>query len=610
MENTPAHVNADRIANVERADRPAGFDPFTLEALSSRAVSIADEMAATLIRTAFSTIIRVNYDFACGIFDADGHLLAQASHCAPGQLGSMPSVMHDFLAVYPAAALAEGDVLVTNDPWIGSGHSPDIYLATPIFLGDRLVGFACNSAHHMDVGGSMRSDTHDVLEEGLLIPVGKLYLAGQENDHLMRLIRRNVRLPEKTMGDLRAQLAANFVGATRVRQLIEEYQLDGLRALAQAITDQTESAMRSALHGVPNGTYRCVYPLEERGRAGEPLEVRLALTIQDGEATVDFTGTSDQIDRPINSVLNYTRSYAVVGLKMAVAPELPYNAGIQRPVRMVVPEANLLNAKFPAPVWWRTNIGQLIPEVIFTALAQAVPARVIAGCGSVPMWLYFFRGYRADGRWFHEGSHAMGGLGARFARDGLSTVAFPLNLADTPSEVMESETGLILVESRAFTPDSGGPGTYRGGLGQRVTLRVLDGIQSTLLFNVSRGRYEQGPVGLLGGSDGSRGGVYVNDQLLPFDQPDVELAAGDRVTLQLPGGGGTHDPFARDLEALERDVRLGYVTPEGAARDYGVVVDPAMQAVDRAATTRLRRSHDAAAGNEQDDRIGETRRRA
>jgi N-methylhydantoinase B len=570
------------------------FDPFTLEVLWTRAIAIADEMAATLTRTAYSTIIRVNLDFACGIFDRRGELIAQATHCAPGQLGAMPTVMYEFLKIYPSDALESGDVLITNDPWIGAGHSPDIYVATPIFVEDRLVGFACNSAHHMDVGGSLRSDTRDVLEEGLLIPVCKLYEAGRENDMLMRLIRRNVRLPEKTMGDMRAQLAANYIAAERILQLLEEYQLEGLEDLADAIAAQTEASMRTAIQQIPDGTYSLVYPIEERSRYGESLEIRVAITVVGDRVTVDFTGTSGQVERPINCVLNYTRSYVVVGLKMALCPDLPYNPGIQRPVELIVPEANLLNAKFPIAIWWRTAVGQLIPEIIFAALAPAVPERVIAGCGSVPMWLYFFQGYRRNGERVHEGSHAMGGLGARHGKDGLSTVAFPLNLADTPSEVIESEADFLLVDGREFTTDSGGPGRYRGGLGQRLTLRVSPEVASklsgSLLFSASRARYEQGPVGLLGGQPGSRGAICVNGELLPFELQDIEVYAGDRITLQLPGGGGMHPPFERSLDAVERDVSLGYVSVSGAYRDYGVVIDERSLCVDSEATASLRRS--------------------
>jgi len=566
------------------------FDPFTLEVLWTRAMAIADEMAATLVRTSFSTIIRVNYDFAAGIFDASGELLAQASHCAPGQLGSMPTVMHDFLAVYPVSTLAPGDVLITNDPWIGSGHSPDIYVAAPIFHHDQLVGFACNSAHHMDVGGSLESNTRDVHEEGLLIPVSKLYEAGRENDMLFRLFRKNVRLPAKSMGDLRAQLAANFVASERVRQLLDEHDLDGLVPLTAAIAAQTEAAMRKAISAIPNGTYTCVYPVEERGRQGERLEIRLALTIKDGEAIVDYTGTSDQVQRPINCVLNYSRSYSIVGLKMALCPDLPYNAGIQRPVTIVVPEANLLNARFPIAVHGRTAIGQLIPEIVFTALAQIEPERVIAGCGSVPMWVYSFRGSRPNGEWFHEGSHAMGGLGAQSGKDGLSAVAFPYNLADTPSEVMELETSLIIVEERELLTDSGGPGAYRGGLGQRVTLRIVDGLESSLSFSASRGRYERGPVGLLGGQDGSFGALYLNGELLPFEQRQVEVCSGDRITMDVPGGGGMHSPLERDSLAVINDVRRGYVSSESARDVYAVAIDPANGQFDGPATAELRQA--------------------
>jgi N-methylhydantoinase B len=571
----------------------AEINPFTLEVLWTRSIAIADEMAATLVRTAFSTIIRVNYDFACGIFDERGELIAQASHCAPGQLGSMPTVMRDFLSVYPVDSLEPGDVLITNDPWIGSGHSPDIYVATPVIAGERIAGFACNSAHHMDVGGALHSDTRDVLEEGLLIQVSKLYRRGEVDDMLMRVIRQNVRLPDKTAGDLRAQLAANYIAGERIQELMDEYRLESLEPVAAAINAQTEQAMRTAISAVPDGTYVNRYPLEERGRHGESLEIVLNLTIDGDQAVVDFIGTSDQIERPINCVLNYTRSYSIVGLKMALCPDLPYNAGIQRAVQVRVPEANLLNARFPIAVAGRTAIGQLVPEIVFGALAQATPERVIAGCGSVPMWVFKFVGTSADGTPFHEGSHAMGGLGARPDADGHSTVAFPYNLADTPSEVIEAETGIIMWERRDLARDSGGAGRFRGGLGQEVTIRVMDRsgeaeTPSQLHFSTQRGRYERGPVGMFGGRDGGRGAVLINGALSPFDQHDVDLMPGDTITLKLPGGGGMYPPGTRDPERVLHDVRMGYVSRERAKIDYGVAIGDEVLEIDEGETRRAR----------------------
>lgn len=571
-------------------EEPHHFDPFTLEVLWSRAIAIADEMAATLIRTAFSTIIRVNYDFACGIFDETGELVAQASNCAPGQLGCMPTVMKDMLKIYPADTLAPGDVLVTNDPWIGSGHSSDIFVASPIFLRDRLVGLTCNSAHHMDVGGTLTADARDVHEEGLLIPVSKLYTQGDENDMLVRLLKQNVRFPEKTMGDLRAQLAANHVGSERVGELIKEQKLPSLRPLAEAITDRTSTVMRSALRQIPDGEYQCRYELEERDRAGRALQLSVRIVIADGEVLIDYTGTSDQVDRPINCVFNYTMSYSVLGLKMALCPDLPYSAGIQQPITVTVPDNNLLNAEYPSAVWWRTTIGQLVPELIFMALAQAIPEHVVAGCGSVPMWIYFLRGKHADGRSFHEGGHEMGGLGARFDKDGLNTVAFPSNIAGLPTEILEAETRVLLVEGREYAVDSGGAGKCRGGLGQKVRFKVLSESSGPVFLSISRGRHSAGPVGLLGGRPGSQGAVHINGRPLAFEALDAELQPHDQLTLEIPGGGGMHDPRYRQLSAVEEDVRQGYVSVAAAKEEYGVVVDPSSLAVDVAGTEALRKA--------------------
>jgi N-methylhydantoinase B len=292
------------------------FDPLTFQILWSRSINIADEMAAALVKTAFSHVVRDNHDFACGIYDETGDMLAQATLCTPGQIGAMPRFLKEVLQQYPPSELEPGDVLVTNDPWLGSGHTPDIFVATPAFKSGHLVGFAANSAHHIDIGGRMSSpEAREVYEEGLIVPITKLHRAGKPNDDLFRLVRRNVRMPDKVIGDLRAQIAANHFGIERMLALLTEAKLDRLSDLSDAIIKHTERSMRAAIATIPSGTYRHEVTLEETGKDGRPLKVCVSLAVSNEEIVADLSGTSDQVDLPINSVLNITQAYVLFSIK-------------------------------------------------------------------------------------------------------------------------------------------------------------------------------------------------------------------------------------------------------------------------------------------------------
>jgi N-methylhydantoinase B len=566
----------------------APFDPITFQVLWSRLISIADEVSATLVKTAFSHVVRDNHDYSIGLYDAEGRMPAQSTQCTPGQIGAMPKVMKDFLTRYPADTLVPGDVLITNDPWFGSGHTPDVFVAAPAFRGTQLVGFAVNSAHHIDFGGRLSApDARDVYEEGLIIPIMKLYAAGQPNADLFDMIARNVRMPDKVIGDLRAQVAANWVGTRRLVELMDERGLEDLSGLTGQILDHTEAAMRAAIAEAPDGVYRHEVTLERPDPDGKPIRIVAKVEIAGDEVHVDFTGTTDQVALPINAVTNITYAYTVFPIKCALHPHIPANEGCFRPVRMTVPEGTCLNPRYPAAVRFRTSLVYFVVEAIFGALAQAIPGKVMAPSGTYPLWLVNLAGQFDDGAPFVMHFNAQGGTGARRERDGVSTLVFPPNVASTPVELLEVEAPL-LCEEKALVPDSGGPGRHRGGLGQEIVIRNVS--RAPVVASVIGGRFHEGAPGLEAGARGGTGVIAVNDGV-PLDKSSqVILAHGDSIRMRFPGGGGFGDPRQRALEAVLADVRRGFVSLERAREDYGVALRPGGREIDAAETGRLRRN--------------------
>jgi len=566
----------------------APFDPITFQVLWSRLISIADEVSATLVKTAFSHVVRDNHDYSIGLYDAAGRMPAQSTQCTPGQIGAMPKVMKDFLKRYPADTLVPGDILITNDPWFGSGHTPDVFVAAPAFRGTRLVGFAVNSAHHIDFGGRLSApDARDVYEEGLIIPIMKLYAAGQPNADLFDMIARNVRMPDKVIGDLRAQIAANWVGTRRLVELMDERGLEDLTGLTGQILDHTEAAMRAAIAEAPDGVYRHEVTLERPDPDGKPIRIVARVEIAGDSVHVDFTGTTEQVALPINAVTNITYAYTVFPIKCALHPHIPANEGCFRPVRMTVPEGTCLNPRFPAAVRFRTSLVYYVVEAIFGALAQAIPNKVMAPSGTYPLWLANLAGQFDDGAPFVMHFNAQGGTGARRDRDGVSTLVFPPNVASTPVELLEVEAPL-LCERKALVPDSGGPGRHRGGLGQEIVIRNVS--RAPVVASVIGGRFHEGAPGLEGGARGGTGFIAVNDDAPLGKSSQVMLAHGDRIRMRFPGGGGFGDPRQRAPEAVLADVRSGFVSLERAREDYGVALRPGGREIDAAETGRLRRN--------------------
>jgi N-methylhydantoinase B len=541
------------------------YDPIQLGILWSRLIAIIDEAAATLHRTSFSPLVRDSNDFACVLLDAEGNALAQATLSAPAFLGTLPKTVKQLLHRYPSGSLAHGDVIICNDPWLGTGQLNDINIVLPIFHGDQLVAISASTAHAADIGGRLLSlENREIFEEGLRIPVSKLYEAGRLNETVLDWIRHNVRVPDQVVGDIAAQVSANELAATRIRELIAEYNLANLADLSGAIQAQSEAATRDAIRRLPAGTYRRKVAIEGFGDNSD-IELSLTLTVdhEAGEITCDYTGTSPQQLAACNVVPHYAFALTAYGLKCVLAPEVPNNEGCLRPITVVAPEGSLLNPRFPASTGVRNLVGHHLPSLIFATLADAIPDRVLAGTGA-PNWAVLLSGRRDDGRSVGGAFFYSGGMGAAASRDGLSAVCFPANASNTPIEVLEGMFPFRFTR-RALLPDSGGPGRTNGGLGQVVEFDIVDAPYVMLSFWTSHTRHPAN--GLAGGGAGSLGKVLINGALV--DTGRIQLVnRGDRVTLITPGGGAFGDPSSRSRDKVVADIRNGFITRDFAKRSY------------------------------------------
>jgi N-methylhydantoinase B len=559
------------------------IDPITLEVIWNRLIAVVNEQATALMRTSFTTIVRESGDLSAGVFDTRGNMIAQAVTGTPGHINAMATCIHHFLAEYPAETLQPGDVLITNDPQKTSGHLHDFTVITPIFReGATLVGFFGNTCHVLDIGGrGLGTDAHSVYEEGLFVPITKLYDAGIENRELVKLLVANVRAPEPVLGDIHAQVAGNDVGGRRLLEMMDELELDSLEPVADEIIARSERAMRDAIAQLPDGVWQHVVYSDGYE---EPVRLEVTLTKREDELWVDWTGSSPESKRGINVVLNYTHAYTTYALKCALAPEVPNNEGSFRPVHVSAPEGSILNAQPPAPVGARHIIGHFLPGAIFGALAQVIPERVMAE-GAANIWNVQLTGRDDAGKLWTYVWFSTGGTGARPTSDGISATAFPSGISGVPSEVIESLSPVV-IHRRELRRDSGGPGTYRGGLGQTLEFSVRT--DQPFTFSPLFDRVQFAAQGSDGGGDGAAARIVTSDGQV-FDHKGVrEIAAGTRITLDLPGGGGFGQPLARDPDAVREDVANGLVSVDAARRDYGVVVNDTTGEIDRDATREER----------------------
>lgn len=549
------------------------FDPIALEIMWSRLINIAEECWITLWRTAFSLIIGEAQDFGCELLDANGESLAHSARSMPVFNLTLPRAVRGLLAHFPPETLREGDVLVTNDPWICAGHLFDLALVTPVFRHGRLVGVIGSIAHCSDIGGSHDwRAAREIYEEGLQIPPLRLYRGGEPNDDLLRLIRSNVRKGDMVLGDIQAQLSANAVGARRLLAFMDEYQIDDLAPLAALIQSRSEQAMRRAIAAIPDGEYRHAVRFDA---LGEPMTLPVRVAVSGDEVLVDWTGAPQQLERgAINCTLSYTAAHTAYALKCMLSPDTPANAGSYRPIRVVAPEGSILNCRHPAAVNQRTMTGWYCAPAVFGALASVVPERVQAFTG-LPLSIGAY-GYDRDGRLYNDHLFQGGGQGAGARSDGKSALLYPTSAASTSVELFETRAPL-LVEWKELLPDSGGAGRWRGGLGQMVGVRKLYDDGKLALVGVQPQGMLTDQPGLAGGLSGSR----ATARLIAAEQEIEGTALGSvaelrhpaqRLVFELAGGSGFGDPRERPLELVRHDFAEGLITAAGLAA-YGCILD-------------------------------------
>lgn len=533
-------------------------DPVALELAWSRIQAVLDESEITLMRTAFSPILREAYDYGIVLMDELGGAVAQSQMSMPGFIGTLPRSLKSFLVEHPLPEWAPGDIYITNDPWIGSGHLPDVTMIRPIFHNGKLVGFMGCIAHWADMGGrTWSADATELYEEGLQIPVSRLFAAGELNRDVVNFILRNVRLPEQVNGDMHAQISAINVGANRFIDLLGDMQVNDPAPLFAEMRRRSETAMRDAIRTLPGGCY--TNSIEIDG-VEEPLLLKCAVIVEGDGIVVDWEGSADQVSRGINESFNHAYAMTVYPIKCLLCPDVPNNEGINIPLRMVSPEGSIVTCRRPAPVNARQMIGHYLSQVVVGAMRPLMPDKILAECGS-PAPRAVFSGYDDSGRRYSAALLLSGGMGGQSWRDGLSATPFPSNPGISSVEVIESRAPLI-VRQRALRPNSGGKGKFRGGLGASIEVQFVGNRPASI--SVMTDRVRSKPKGVFGGEEGEPNVVLLNGK--PIDpKGTTNVRFGDVVTIHTAGGGG-YGPAAERAElSMERDLEYGYVSLERAA---------------------------------------------
>ncbi len=550
------------------ATEPA-IDPISLEIQWQRLVAIADEIDNAVIRTSFSTIVGESHDFGCVLMDATGAGLAQAQWSPPQFCTMLPRTTRAMLEKFPAETLQEGDVLITNDPWIGSTHLPDYNLVSPVFHRGKLVAFMGTVAHVSDVGGHLGDlEASDMFMEGTRLMPNKFYVAGKVVPMVEEFIAANCRVPEMVLGDLHAIVGTHQIGIRRLREFLDDYALDDIEVLSAAIQDRSEQALRQAIAALPDGVSD--YEVTADGYL-EPFTLRVRITIEGDELAMDFAGSSpQQWHSAINAAFNISYATAVYPIKAMLAAYIPNNDGLLRPIRITAPEGSIVNCTFPAPVKARAKVIKHIPPLIFGALAPLLPGETIAAAGGI----FPFHIVGQDETYGNYAVHMLphGGLGATRDADGLLPAAYPHNSTVTPTEIIERKCPVIMTR-KAMLQDSGGPGRRRGGPGQEIVLRCIAEKPITLTIRPDLLKYPA--PGLEGGGFGAPGEVWINGERVTRFTP-IQWQPGEEVILRVPGGAGFGDPKEREPERVRDDVTQGYISVDAAREIYGLdlALDP------------------------------------
>jgi N-methylhydantoinase B len=565
------------------------IDPITFAVVKNAMDSIVDEVAYTVLRTARSEIVKDVMDYSAAICDRHGQMIAQAKTIAL-HLGAIPEAMAEVRKRY-GDALAPGDAVIVNDPYQGGMHLPDIFMFVPFFYREELEGFCVVICHHTDVGGrvpgSNASDSTEVYQEGLRIPVVKLYERGTVNDIMERVIAQNVRVPDRVLGDLRAQYAASQVGVRELTALFDRYGRDDARRYFAELLDYAERLTREEIRRWPKGTFHFEDFIDDDGLSPEPIPIRVALTVHEDRVSVDYTGSSPQVRAAINSTLSYTKSCTYLSVRCALKGDVPNNAGVFRCIEVHVPEGTVLNPIEPAAVAARALTGYRVFDAMLGALAQVVPDRIPAA-GEGGNTVVCLSGKKDDGSGYIIVDMICGAWGGRPGSDGIEAITnASQNLSNTPVETLEAQHP-VRVEAYELEPDSCGAGRYRGGLGIRRSYRVL---ADDVLLQLRADRMKFQPYGLQGGLPAKSA-----SNRLQHDAETTELASkvgmriarGSVVTHTQPGGGGFGDPLLRPAQEIERDVWDHKLSADFVRRHYRAVVDPASGRLDAAQTQALR----------------------
>ena len=552
------------------------IDRITFKVISNALVGVAEQMAATILRTSYSTVIREMLDYSTAVFDIEGHIIAQSCRI-PIHLNSMSRSLRTTLnESIPITEWHPGDIIVTNDPFKGGQHLPDIQTFLPVFCDGSLVAICGTLGHHLDVGGmrpgSYAGDATEIYQEGLRIPPIKLFSEGEINERLFALIAANIRQPETTLGDLRSQTAALKIGHDGILALIERYGLNTFKECMDLAIESSEARMRDKLRELPNGIWEGEYFIDDDGVTDDPIRIVTKVTIDDDSIHVDFTGTDPQRRSPINATLSSCESATYFAILSIVDPTIPANYGVYKPITITAPEGSIVNAQPPAPVVGRNAITHTIVGALTKALSQVVPERITASYYAMSN-VYILAGDSGnDGRGWILFDIEVGGGGGRHSKDGIDCFSQGIhNLANTPIEMVET-TYPLRFKRYEFLPDSCGSGKYRGGLGVRRDIEFLDESGS---LNTQFDKFKIAPFGLFGGGDGATGQLFLNpdsanEKELNSKTVDCKLTRGDVFSMRTQGGGGYGPAAERELDAIERDLREGKITPDEARDSYGI----------------------------------------
>ena len=550
-------------------------DRITFEVVNNALVGVAEQMAATILRTSYSTVIREMLDYSTAVFDLEGRIIAQSCRI-PIHLNSMSRSLRTTLdETIPITEWRPGDIIVTNDPYKGGQHLPDIQTFLPVFSDSKLVAICGTLGHHLDVGGmrpgSYAGDADEIYQEGLRIPPIKLFREGEINERLFALIAANIRQPETTIGDFRSQTAALEIGRDGIIELIERYGLETFKACMELAIESSEARMRDKLRELPNGTWEGEYFIDDDGVTEGAIRIATKVTIDDGSIHVDFTGTDPQRRSPINATLSSCESATYFTILSILDPTIPANYGVYKPITITAPEGSIVNALPPAPVVGRNAVTHTVVGALTKALSQVVPDRITASYYAMSN-VYILAGDSGnDGRGWILFDIEVGGGGGRHSKDGLDCYSQGIhNLANTPIEMVET-TYPLRFRRYEFLPDSCGPGKHRGGLGVRRDIEFLDENGS---LNTQFDKFKIAPFGLFEGGDGATGRLVLNpddpnEKHLRSKTIDLKLKQGDVISIWTQGGGGYGPAAERDPDAIGRDIREGKITPAHARDTYG-----------------------------------------